>query len=113
MVKLPPDPKPRHASADSIPEPRLPPKETKPTPGDPSETKTFRDLVDPKPRVSGRPDIPERYLTGGATSVYTSAPFERASRDVRTMTQHIAMHPRVMEAAGRVLFGLEPDMLVF
>lgn len=53
------------------------------------------------------------YLTGGATSVYTSAPFERASRDVRTMTQHIAMHPRVMEAAGRVLFGLEPDMLVF
>jgi len=53
------------------------------------------------------------YLTGGATSVYTSAPFERASRDVRAMTQHIAMHPRVMEAAGRVLFGLKPDMVVF
>jgi len=53
------------------------------------------------------------YLTGGATALYTSAPFERASRDVRAMTQHIAMHPRVMETVGRVLFGLEPDSPIF
>lgn len=53
------------------------------------------------------------YLTGGATSLYTSAPFERAARDVRAMTQHIAMHPRVMETVGRVLFGLEPDSPIF
>jgi len=29
--------------------------------------------------------------------------------DVHTITQHIGVHPRVMETTGRVLFGLEPD----
>jgi alkylation response protein AidB-like acyl-CoA dehydrogenase len=49
------------------------------------------------------------YLTGGATSLYTSSPLERAFRDVHAMTQHVAVHPRVMETVGRVLFGLEPE----
>lgn len=50
------------------------------------------------------------YLTGGATSLYATSPLERAFRDVHAMTQHIAVHPRTMETAGRVLFGLEPEI---
>ena len=50
------------------------------------------------------------YLTGGATSLYATCPLERAFRDVHAMTQHIAVHPRILETAGRVLFGLEPEV---
>lgn len=50
------------------------------------------------------------YLTGGATSLYTTCPLERAFRDVHAITQHIAVHPRILETTGRVLFGLEPDI---
>jgi indole-3-acetate monooxygenase len=50
------------------------------------------------------------YLTGGATSLYETCLLERAFRDVHAATQHIGVHPRVLETAGRVLFGLEPDI---
>jgi alkylation response protein AidB-like acyl-CoA dehydrogenase len=50
------------------------------------------------------------YLTGGATSLYESCPIERAFRDVHAITQHIGVHPRLLETAGRVLFGLGPDV---
>jgi indole-3-acetate monooxygenase len=50
------------------------------------------------------------YLTGGATSLYASCPIERAFRDVHAITQHIGVHPRILETTGRVLFGLEPDI---
>jgi len=50
------------------------------------------------------------YLTGGATSLYVTCPIERAFRDVHAITQHIGVHPRILETAGRVLFGLEPDI---
>src|SRR5207302_256058 len=46
------------------------------------------------------------YVGAGGTSIYTSCPLERAFRDVHTITQHIGVHPRVMETTGRVLFGL-------
>ena len=49
------------------------------------------------------------YVAGGASSLYVSCPLERAFRDVHAMTQHIGVHPRVMQSTGRVLFGLEPD----
>ena len=50
------------------------------------------------------------YLTGGATSLYASCPIERAFRDVHAITQHIGVHPRILETTGRVFFGLEPDV---
>ena len=49
-------------------------------------------------------------LTGGATSLYATCPIERALRDVHAIIQHIGVHPRILETAGRVLFGLEPDI---
>jgi alkylation response protein AidB-like acyl-CoA dehydrogenase len=49
------------------------------------------------------------YITGGTTSLYKSFPIERAFRDVHAITQHIGAHPRNLESAGKVLFGLEPD----
>jgi alkylation response protein AidB-like acyl-CoA dehydrogenase len=50
------------------------------------------------------------YLSGGATSLYESCPIERAFRDVHAITQHIGVHPRILETAGRVLLGLESDV---
>jgi hypothetical protein len=29
---------------------------------------------------------------------------------VHAITQHIGVHPRTLETAGRILFGLEPDV---
>lgn len=49
------------------------------------------------------------YLTGGATSLYTSCLLERAFRDVHAITQHRAVHPDLLERTGRVLFGLEAN----
>ena len=46
----------------------------------------------------------------GTTSLYATCPIERAFRDVHAITQHIGVHPRILETAGRVLFGLEPDV---
>ena len=49
------------------------------------------------------------YVAGGASSLYVTCPLERSFRDVHAMTQHIGVHPRVMQSTGRVLFGLESD----
>jgi alkylation response protein AidB-like acyl-CoA dehydrogenase len=49
------------------------------------------------------------YVAGGASSLYASCPLERAFRDVHAITQHIGVHPRVMQSTGRVLFGLDSD----
>lgn len=51
------------------------------------------------------------YLTGAATSLYTSCPIERAFRDVHAIPQHHGVHPRGLESVGQVLYGLEPERI--
>jgi alkylation response protein AidB-like acyl-CoA dehydrogenase len=53
------------------------------------------------------------YRAAGGTAVYTSAPFERALRDVNTAATHIATRRIMMEEAGRVTFGLPPRTPLF
>lgn len=48
------------------------------------------------------------YVGAGATSLYTSCPLERAFRDVHAITQHIGVHPRVMETTGGSCSGCHP-----
>ena len=59
--------------------------------------------------ASGVQTVDLLYVGAGASSLYTSCPLERGFRDIHAITQHIGVHPRVMETTGRVLFGLEPD----
>jgi indole-3-acetate monooxygenase len=49
------------------------------------------------------------YVGAGSNSLLISCPLERAFRDVHAITLHTGVHPRIMEATGQVLFGLEPD----
>src|SRR5262249_44436057 len=49
-------------------------------------------------------------LSGGSTSPHETCPIPRSFPDVHATTQHKGVHPRFMEAIGRVLFGLEPDV---
>jgi alkylation response protein AidB-like acyl-CoA dehydrogenase len=49
------------------------------------------------------------YHLGGGSSVFTDCPLQRCFRDVHTATQHLMVQPRVMEAAGKVLLGVDVD----
>jgi indole-3-acetate monooxygenase len=52
------------------------------------------------------------YRASGGT-IYESAPFGRALRDVNAAATHIATRRIMMEEAGRVAFGLPPRIPVF
>ena len=53
------------------------------------------------------------YTTAGTTAIYRSSPLQRQLRDVRAVTQHIAVAPGGLEIAGRALLGLDPGVPVF
>lgn len=44
----------------------------------------------------------------GSHAIFEDAGLERRFRDVHVATQHVALSPRTLEMAGRVLLGLEP-----
>ena len=44
----------------------------------------------------------------GSRAIFEAAGLERRFRDVHAATQHVALSPRTLEMAGRVLLGLEP-----
>src|SRR5207245_359223 len=44
----------------------------------------------------------------GSRAIFEDAGLERRFRDVHAATQHVALAPRTLEMAGRVLLGLEP-----
>jgi indole-3-acetate monooxygenase len=44
----------------------------------------------------------------GSRAIFEDAGLERRFRDVHAATQHVALSPRTLEMAGRVLLGLEP-----
>jgi alkylation response protein AidB-like acyl-CoA dehydrogenase len=48
------------------------------------------------------------YRTGGSSSIYTSMPFERCLRDIRTATQHHCVTPTNYETAGQFFLGYDP-----
>jgi hypothetical protein len=45
----------------------------------------------------------------GSGAVFEAAGLERRFRDVHVATQHVALAPRTLEVAGRVLLRLDPQ----
>ena len=45
----------------------------------------------------------------GSGAIFEAAGLERRFRDVHVATQHVALAPRTLEVAGRVLLGLDPQ----
>jgi alkylation response protein AidB-like acyl-CoA dehydrogenase len=56
----------------------------------------------------GRTTVEAMYAAGGASSLYTSCPLERAHRDIHAMSRHIVAQPFWLESAGRVKLGMSP-----
>lgn len=53
------------------------------------------------------------YTAAGTSSIPAGNPLERAFRDIHTLTQHVNASESVVEPAGRVLLGMEPDWPLF
>jgi alkylation response protein AidB-like acyl-CoA dehydrogenase len=58
--------------------------------------------------AEGRSAINAMYALGGASSLYTSSPLERAHRDMHAMAAHVIAQPMWLEDTGRVLTGGKP-----
>jgi indole-3-acetate monooxygenase len=52
------------------------------------------------------------YTAGGATSLYAKSPLQRCFRDVHAVTQHFTVAPHTQELQGRILLGLEADVMM-
>ena len=58
---------------------------------------------------AGLAAVQTMYAAGGATSLYTDCPLERAHRDIHAMLRHIVAQPFWLWDAGRVKVGANPD----
>jgi indole-3-acetate monooxygenase len=55
-----------------------------------------------------RSTVEAMYAAGGASSLYTSCPLERAHRDIHAMSRHMVAQAFWLENAGRVKIGMSP-----
>jgi indole-3-acetate monooxygenase len=55
-----------------------------------------------------RSTVEAMYAAGGASSLYTSCPLERAHRDIHAMSRHVVAQAFWLENAGRVKLGMSP-----
>ncbi len=53
------------------------------------------------------------HSAAGSTANFRSSPLERQFRDIHAVPQQITVAPHMMEAAGRVLLGLDPGNSTF
>jgi alkylation response protein AidB-like acyl-CoA dehydrogenase len=49
--------------------------------------------------------------TAGASAIFSSSPFERRFRDIRTVTQQLQGRKSHLQEVGAYLLGLEPSLL--
>ena len=62
---------------------------------------------------AGLAAVQAMYAAGGATSLYTDCPLERAHRDIHAMLRHIVAQPFWLWDAGRVKVGASPTHPLF
>jgi alkylation response protein AidB-like acyl-CoA dehydrogenase len=53
------------------------------------------------------------YRFGGGSSLYDDCPLQRRLRDIQAVAQHFIVKPDTLTAAGAILAGQEPDVMVF
>jgi len=53
------------------------------------------------------------YAGAGTSAFFTASPFERRFRDIHAAAAHVMIGTAVVEAAGRVALGLEPEFPFF
>jgi len=58
--------------------------------------------------AAGRAAVSAAHALGGASSLYTSSPLERAQRDMHAMAAHVISQPMWLEDTGRIALGREP-----
>lgn len=53
------------------------------------------------------------YRAGGGSALYADCPLQRRLRDVQALAQHFIVKPDTLTAAGAILAGQEPAVMVF